>query len=267
MKKCPDLYIRCCKKASTEEKALIDQCLSFLKLEVECVEGAQEDSVLGEDEKESSFPALQIFDKVLSKAISDPSSPVGQAHPSSSSLALVPTGPVASKADDQKPNGRTRPNVSQSGLAQNEEEELKRWMLEPMADSPKRKRKQKKQGKKAKTESSEGASDEEASIEKKPKSKKKGAVAKAKAKTKPKVKKGAVPKPKLKPKAGPNPLQRPSGRKTTWKHRMTSSAYHKARAAARRKGEDEETAIRFAQEALRDMAKRIEDGELVEPST
>ena len=70
LKKFPDLYARCLKKASQEEKVLIDQCLGFLKLEEGCAEAGKKGGVLAEDE--GDLPVLHIFEKVLSKASSVP---------------------------------------------------------------------------------------------------------------------------------------------------------------------------------------------------
>ena len=227
LKKNPLKYQRAIKKASLTEKEYVDRVLAMLALQ------------------EESAP-----DKAVPlQAEEAPGSPKEEA-PGLAGLVIFdnilkkvrsdPPTPQLSKGNNASSSSVSLPmekkevipaDLNLDKLSANEKEELVAWMLGDVHEvkKPRAKRKKTKQ--------------KDTGVAKKPAGKPKALSA----------------KPKAKPKTF-----KPGAHKTSFKHRATSTAYHKAKKSALGQGQTAEEASAAGRAASQAVAMKIEAGELLE---
>eukprot|EP00438_Fugacium_kawagutii_P012445 Skav232873 [mRNA] locus=scaffold1432:928:2037:- [translate_table: standard] len=239
-------YGRLVRKASVKEKKNIDMVLGFMVLSEEemvtggvAPAGGPDEPAQVEAKGEAMDNALvvakpepsstSIFHRVLKREASDPASPsfglnTGQAKASKSSSSW------------EKPSVSKANNLAELELAEDEQKELMNWMTETSQVEKKQNQKGAKKKKKQQTEKTSGTLQ----------------------KTEKKSKQKVATKPCLK-------QQKPAAtHKTSFLHRATSAAYHKARTAAKKLGKSPEEALQAAREALKKTKEDIQAGLLKE---
>ena len=146
LKKCPDAYRRCAKKASDDEMSRIKKVLDLLLLEGndKDVEVEVVPQVAASSGKEQKLPEVaSVFSKVLQKKSSEPESPQlarGKAAPTS--LVLVPASssavPASSSATPKGERPVLKRHMAQLQLEEDEEKELLPWCHKKCQRSKKR---------------------------------------------------------------------------------------------------------------------------------
>ena len=257
LKKCPDGYRRCAKKASEDEMNGIKKVLDLLILEGNDKEAKAEQSsqpvVPGMAAISEDF-LTPVFLKMLQKKPSEPESPqVARSRDmaAAASLALVPAPSAATESGSGRP--LLRRQMAQLQLEEDEAKELLCWMSQKVPETKKKRKNKKKQntGGQKKQKTSEATEGEAAgqSSGKKVVPKRPAAVAK---------------KSKLKKLQS---FQHHSfgQNKRSFKHRKTSSAYHSAKKNALRDGATLEEAKEAGKKAMQEMSHKIDSGEVKPP--
>ena len=243
LKKCPDAYRRCAKKASDDEMSRIKKVLDLLLLEGndKDVEVEVVPQVAASSGKEQKLPEVaSVFSKVLQKKSSEPESPQlarGKAAPTS--LVLVPASssavPASSSATPKGERPVLKRHMAQLQLEEDEEKELLAWMSQKVPEVQKKRRNKQKQKTGGRTK---------AGVGKKP----------AISPNKDKLKKHHSFKP-----------QSFGQHKCSFKHRKTSTADHSAQKQALRQGVAKEEAKEAGKKAMQEMAHKKDSGELKPP--
>ena len=231
IKKDATKYVRCLKRASPEEKKNIDSVLSVLVFEDEEAEKPEDEiprkctevevepaPVAAADSGEPRRSPKRVFQRVLEKKVSDPTSPGKSDTACGSSRSKKAKSPKAS----------FKSKLALLQLDKDEEKELLLWMEQAVPEPAKKK-------KKTKT----GASSDQ---------------------SKPKVR-AAQKKPAAKTDRKQVSF---SAKKCTFKHRATSTAYHKAKSEALKAGASREDALLAARAASQKVADDISSGVLKE---
>ena len=233
-------YSRAVRKCSEAEKANIDSVLAQMTLvegvmeakpgEEPTVEPKGEPKVLKDVLLEDKAPA--IFSKVLKKEASDPASPNFRLK--SSSLQKQEEEKQVSLFSNSTGASSSKAAVlpSPQDVEADEVAELQAWMQREAAVGPKKSKKSNKKGKAMKV---------------------------AKDVDKKKMKKPASAVSSTKDKKATQATY-----KTTFLHRVTSSAWNKAKKAALRSGLSEEEAKAAGRKASQEMAQKVNRGELKE---
>ena len=233
-------YSRAVRKCSEAEKANIDSVLAQMTLvegvmeakpgEEPTVEPKGEPKVLKDVLLEDKAPA--IFSKVLKKEASDPASPNFRLKSSSLQKQEEETQVSLFSNSTGASSSKAAVLPSPQDVEADEVAELQAWMQREAAVGPKKSKKSKKKGK---------------------------AMEVAKDVDKKKMKKPASAVSSTKDKKATQATY-----KTTFLHRVTSSAWNKAKKAALRSGLSEEEAKAAGRKASQEMAQKVNRGELKE---